>query len=302
MAQQHGSVANGSDPSATVIPLGTDQKMPVDQAWQVVSRLMGCLELESLIATFREVAGQLFDCAGVSYTPPDDDGGDAIVCGDLADHQAQYGLRTSDDHLGVLTLHAHRPLGAGDLARVEQCIGLLVTPLRNALRYEAALRQARTDPLSGLLNRTTMHESLAREVRLARRHDESFCILSLDLDDFKAVNDTYGHAAGDTVLQDVAALLGRCARESDLLFRVGGDEFMVALSHTSLAGARLLAERIRRAVSRTSFTHDGEVLPVHVSVGVTALQPGDTVDGMLRRVDGALYSAKNAGRDQVVFV
>lgn len=302
MAQQHGSVASDAGSSATVVPLGTDQKVPVEQAWQVVSRLMGSLELETLVAAFHEVAGQFFDCAGVSYTPPDDDGSESVVAGELADHKAQYGLRTSDEHLGVLTLHARRPLGAGDLARAEQCIGLLVTPLRNALRYEAALRQARTDPLSGLLNRSTMHESLVREVRLARRHDESFCVLALDLDDFKPVNDTYGHAAGDTVLREVAALLRRCARESDLLFRVGGDEFLVALSHTSLAGARLLAERVRRAVNRTSFTHDGEVLPVRVSIGVTSLQAGDTVDAMLRRVDGALYSAKGGGRDQVVFV
>ena len=299
MAQQSDSLQQHPGKVSPVVPLGTEQQLPMEQVWQLVSRWMGSLELDALIQAFGESASQYFDCAGVTYQPPE--GGEVLEHGELAEHQAQYRLTVKGDSLGTLTLHARRPFSSGDLAVAEQCIGLVVTPLRNALKYEAALREARTDPLTQVLNRSTMEQSLCRELGLARRHGEEFCVVSVDLDDFKTVNDAFGHAAGDEVLRDLARLLRRCARESDLIYRTGGDEFLIALSHTSLAGARLLAERLRRAVDRNVFRHNGEELPVYVSIGVTALTDGDTVDSLLERADEALYEAKRAGRNQVAF-
>ena len=226
----------------------------------------------------------------------------SVVAGQQTDCRARYGLNTHGEDLGVVWLYGHRPMGAAELARAEQGIGLLVTPLRNALRHEAALCAARTDPLTQLLNRSTMQASLVREVGLARRHNESMCVLAMDLDEFKTVNDTFGHAAGDQVLRDLADLLRECCRESDLIFRVGGDEFVVALSHTNIAGAGLLAERLRRSVEGKVFEFDGQPLPVHVSIGVTGLQQQDSTDGLLRRVDDALLRAKGSGRNRVLYV
>ena len=299
MAQQSDSLQQHPGKVSPVVPLGTEQQLPTEQAWQLVSRWMGSLELDALIQAFGESASQYFDCAGVTYLPPE--GGEALEHGELAEHQAQYRLTVKGDTLGSLTLHARRPFSSGDLAVAEQCIGLLVTPLRNALKYEAALREARTDPLTQVLNRSTMEQSLSRELGLARRHGEEFCVVTVDLDDFKTVNDAFGHAAGDAVLRDLAMLLRRCGRESDLIYRTGGDEFVIALSHTSLAGARLLAERLRRAVGRNVFRHNGEELPVYVSIGVTALVDHDTVESLLERADEALYEAKRSGRNQVSF-
>lgn len=300
MAQQSDSLQQQHPGKVSpVVPLGTEQQLPTEQAWQLVSRLMGSLELDALIQAFAESASQYFDCAGVTFLAPE--AGEALEHGELAEHHAQYGLTFKGEALGSLTLHARRPFSAGDLALAEQCIGLLITPLCNALKYEAALREARTDPLTQLLNRSTMEQSLSRELGLARRHGEEFCVVTVDLDEFKTVNDAFGHAAGDAVLRDLAMLLRRCGRESDLIYRTGGDEFVIALSHTSLAGARLLAERLRRAVGRNVFRHNGEELPVYVSIGVTALVDHDTVDSLLERADEALYEAKRSGRNQVSF-
>ena len=297
---QHGdSLQQHPGKASPVVSLGTGQQLSTEQAWQLVSRWMGSLELDALIQAFAESARQYFDCAGVTYQPPE--GGEELEHGELADHQAQYRLTVTGESLGCMTLHASRPFSSADLAVAEQCIALLVTPLRNALKYEAALQEARTDPLTQLLNRSTMEQSLRRELGLARRHGEAFCVVSMDLDNFKTVNDAFGHAAGDEVLSDLAKLLRRCARESDLIYRTGGDEFLIALSHTSLAGARLLAERLRRAVDRHEFHYNGEELPVYVSIGVTALGDGDTVDSLLQRADEAMYEAKRAGRNQVAF-
>lgn len=297
MDPQHDSQKPAPERGADVVAMGAGEHLPAGGAWQVLSQLVGCLELDALIQAFRSSAGAFLDCVGVTYEAPASDS--RIVCGEPAPNQARYGVGVHGEDLGVITLHARRPLGAAALARAEECIGVLVAPLRNALRYEAALRAARTDPLTGLLNRNTMEETLDRELRLARRHDEAFCVLALDLDDFKRVNDTFGHAAGDHVLRELAGVLSRCARESDLVFRVGGDEFVIALSRTDLPGARLLAERLRRAVDRRVFAYEGNVLPVRASVGVTNLQPGDTARTLMRRVDGALFGAKDAGRNRV---
>ena len=283
--------------SSRIVPLGTDQQMPGEEAWGVLSRLMGRLELDELMGEFHEIARQNFDCAGLMYTAPDEDG--SYVIGKQCDHHARYNLSADGESLGVLVLSAETPLGAAELARAEQCIALLITPLRNALRYEAALRQARTDPLTGLLNRSTLDETLQREVGLARRHGEPFSILVADLDNFKTINDGLGHQAGDLVLREFAEVLRRCARESDLVFRTGGDEFLVALSHTGLSGANLLAERLRRSVDRYPFEFDGETVPMQVSVGVSTLESGDDFLSLLQRGDDALYGAKEQGRNKI---
>ena len=299
MAQQHDSLQQHQGKASHVVPLGTEQQLPTEQAWQLALRLTGTLELDALIQEFAESASQYFDCAGVTYEFPA--GEDVLEHGDLAENQAQYRLSNQGERLGTITLHARRPFSSGDLAVAEQCIGLLITPLRNALKYEAALQEARTDPLTQVLNRSTMEQSLCREMGLALRHGEDLCVVAVDLDDFKTINDAFGHAAGDLVLQELATLLRRCARESDLIYRVGGDEFVIALSHTSLAGARLLAERLRRAVDRNVFRYDGEELPVYISIGVAALDGNDCVDSLLHRADEALFEAKRAGRNQVAY-
>ena len=300
MAKQGDSLPRHGRPKSgvPVVPTGAEQQLPAEKAWSVVSRLMTCLELDALIQEFAGTMSQLLDCAGVTYRRSED--AESLVYGDVAEHQAQYRLVAESEPLGVLTLHGERPFGPADLALADHCITLLITPLRNALKYQSARLEARTDPLTQLLNRSCMEECLGREIRLARRHNQDFSVIAVDLDDLKGVNDLHGHAAGDKVLQELAELLRRCARASELIFRKGGDEFLIALSHTSLAGARLLAERLCRAVDRHGFRYQGEELSVYVSIGVTSLNADDTIEGLLERMDTALYAAKGCGCNQVV--
>ncbi|MBU6272292.1 MAG: diguanylate cyclase [Betaproteobacteria bacterium] len=161
--------------------------------------------------------------------------------------------------------------------------------------------QATTDYLTGLANRRYFMDRLEAEFsRFRRRPTHQTCLLALDLDHFKRVNDTHGHAAGDQVLRHVAELMRQTVRRPDVLSRSGGEEFLLLLPDTGRDAAVALAERIRRRVAGTPTVIDGLSIPVTISIGVSALNPADSNrDAVLARADAALYEAKRAGRDAV---
>ena len=169
--------------------------------------------------------------------------------------------------------------------------------LADLIEANAALaRLAATDGLTGLLNQRALHERLAEEFARASCHQQPLSVLMLDLDHFKIINDTRGHEAGDDALRAMADVLRGAARESDVVGRCGGEEFIVVLPQTDAGSARPVAERIRAAVEAA----DGPLNAVTVSIGVCALCP-DHADFavLLRCVDAALYRSKAAGRNQV---
>lgn len=160
---------------------------------------------------------------------------------------------------------------------------------------------ARTDPLTGIANRRTFLERMRVEFeRLGRYQTHSVALLMLDLDHFKRVNDTHGHAAGDEVLKAFTAILQDSVRKVDSLARVGGEEFAILLPETDCEGARLFAERLRRAVAETPVPLDSGPLTVTTSIGVALLDPDDDhPHRALQRADEALYRAKGSGRNRV---
>jgi two-component system cell cycle response regulator len=158
---------------------------------------------------------------------------------------------------------------------------------------------SRTDALTGLFNRRHLDEELARRYADAHRHGHDLCALLLDIDHFKAVNDTYGHPAGDVVLREFAARVQHELRAGDVAGRWGGEEFLVILPNTDLDGARTMAERIRLAAAATPIPAHDHHISVTVSGGC-ALGPGDSVEGLLAAADTCLYQAKAGGRDRVV--
>ncbi|HEX6182783.1 MAG TPA: diguanylate cyclase [Pyrinomonadaceae bacterium] len=164
---------------------------------------------------------------------------------------------------------------------------------------EAASEMSMTDALTGLLNRYGLHRALQRELSEARRYDRPLSCLLLDLDFFKAVNDTYGHAAGDTALVQAARALTESVRGSDVVCRYGGEEFLVLAPETGLEGARALAEKIRLAFSSRLFGDSARVFPLTLSVGVAQLGDAESGNDMIARADEALYHAKQSGRDRV---
>jgi diguanylate cyclase (GGDEF)-like protein len=186
--------------------------------------------------------------------------------------------------------------------RVRLRAGQRVVALQTELyRLKELFRlQSRTDPLTGTLNRRAMVERLAAELSRTRREGASLGVAMVDVDHFKRVNDTYGHAAGDAVLRELARRIEGTGRGSDAFGRIGGEEFVVVWPRADAVGSHVAAERLRRAVSRTPFVVAGAPpLAVTVSVGVTSSPGDEPTEAILARADEALYEAKRGGRDRV---
>ena len=161
---------------------------------------------------------------------------------------------------------------------------------------------ATRDALTGLANRRFFLERAAELVGLAQRHGRPLCMMMIDIDHFKSINDRFGHALGDAALRAIAATLRRDLRKTDLCGRIGGEEFALVLPETSLRSAAATAERMRRDVAAARLAAPrGDAIALRVSIGVAALQPGrQTVEALLAEADRLLYQAKSAGRNRVV--
>lgn len=160
---------------------------------------------------------------------------------------------------------------------------------------------ASIDPLTGLGNRPAMLRRLAIESDRHARENQPCCVAMLDLDRFKAINDTHGHVVGDTVLRSVASLLAASVRPYDAVFRYGGEEFLVCLPNADLRTAWAIAERLRLKVAAWSIpAAQGGEIRTSVSIGIAPLKSEQTVEATLERADAALYAAKSRGRNCVV--
>lgn len=167
--------------------------------------------------------------------------------------------------------------------------------------HEAALIQlARHDPLTGTANRRYFFERAEQEFMRSRRYQTPLSIALIDVDHFKHINDQFGHATGDEVLKLLSGKITALLRESDLLARIGGEEFAILMPSTGLAGAALMAERLRMTIAEEASPVAGLMLHLRFSAGVTQLKAQDqSIEDCLRRADEAMYKAKQAGRDRV---
>lgn len=168
--------------------------------------------------------------------------------------------------------------------------------------HEQVTQLVNTDVLTGASSRRAFFASLEAELARARRHDGRLSLLMLDIDHFKHVNDSYGHPIGDAVLKEFVAICNRLLRAHDILGRLGGEEFAIALPHTDAEGARCVAEKIRQAVAETSFSTPSANIVITVSIGLTTLSGQDDQQALMTRADRALYTAKHSGRNRVCFV
>lgn len=160
---------------------------------------------------------------------------------------------------------------------------------------------ASIDELTNIRNRRTIMKRLGDEFQRATRLDEPFCLIVLDIDHFKNINDTYGHPFGDRVLKQVADLMRKDLRRYDILGRIGGEEFLILSPGTHLEEAVHLAERVISTVRESRITDGDKEIRITMSAGVTALQSDDSsVETLLKRADDALYEAKGKGRDRVI--
>ncbi len=264
---------------------------------ELSGKLQTTLDTQELIALFSDELSHDIQHQGMHYL--NDNKEIATFIGRRSAHKCTYQLVIEGNSLGELVLFSKKPFDAEELVIIENLLCALVYPLRNALLYRSALQSALIDPLTGTRNRAGMDAALKREIELSHRHNSPMCIMLLDIDHFKSVNDKFGHAGGDFVLQAVAQCVEETIRGSDMLFRFGGEEFLIMLSCTELEGALLLAERIRQKIAALSFAPH-RTLQITASLGVSALQQNETMDALFERTDKALYAAKESGRNRVI--
>jgi two-component system cell cycle response regulator len=166
--------------------------------------------------------------------------------------------------------------------------------------HKDILRLATSDDLTGIPNRKSIMAILEEQFHKARMANQPLSLIILDLDDFKSVNDTFGHAAGDLVLTEAAKITQRAVRNKDYIGRFGGDEFMVVLWNTSLANGCIVAERIRSKLERHRFACQNKGVSITASLGVACLDEStESIDTLFNRADGAHYKAKKNGGNQV---
>jgi diguanylate cyclase (GGDEF)-like protein len=168
--------------------------------------------------------------------------------------------------------------------------------IENARRFGEARQQADVEPLTGLHSRRYYYDTLAREIARAQRYDRRLALILFDLDDFKAINDRFGHSAGDVVLREIGGRVGEVVRHSDIACRWGGDEFAVILPESSLDDAKQLYDRIRAAVAARPVPH---VNGVRLSAGIAEIRRDDDAETFTKRAFDALKRAKQGGKGQV---
>jgi diguanylate cyclase (GGDEF)-like protein len=204
-----------------------------------------------------------------------------------------------DEVIGVLSVQS-RERGAFGPAeeRVLEAIGAqAAVAIQNARLYELAT----VDGLTGLYVRRYFDTRLREELERSRRFEAPFSVVLLDIDDFKQLNDSHGHALGDRVLRDVSQAVRRCLRGVDIAARYGGEEFAVILPRTAMLDAHAVAERIRHDIGEVRVVHDGRVVGVSASLGVACFPESGAADAgnLVERADVALYRAKAAGKNRV---
>lgn len=272
----------------------------LSKALHIANELQMTLDIDSLIKIYSREVNSLVPHDSISFENKPQN--ITATFGTKERNSCSYQLVVAAQSLGQLKFTRKKKFTENETILLEYLLCGLVYPLRNAISYKTALIAAVKDPLTGVNNRSAMNSTIIRETELARRHSTSLTLIGLDIDHFKSVNDQYGHVAGDLVLKTVAEVISSCIRSSDIIFRSGGEEFIIVLSNTKKRGAMLLAERIRKTIEGYEFIYGEQAIPITASLGVSCFEKGDDSESLYEKADTALYKAKEEGRNRVCFV
>ena len=190
-------------------------------------------------------------------------------------------------------------LSKRDISYLEQLTTQSAITINRANTYSKVLQYATLDALTNLNNRRQFETRLKQEIATTKRQKNPLCAMMIDIDFFKKVNDTYGHASGDTVLRTIASIIKEHLRESDIPARYGGEEFAVLLPYTHIEEAQIVGERLRKAVEEASIPIDKKNINVTISMGLAEFEPTLTGEELFKNADNALYEAKESGRNRV---
>ena len=264
---------------------------------QLSLQLQTSLEVERILELFFREVRRLLPLDALGYQLPTCDL--RVELGERTCHSAGYHLNHEGEYLGELTFRRSQRFTEEELGQLESLLASLLFPLRNALLYRAALQSALRDPLTDTGNRIAMSQALQREIEMARRSLQPLSVLMVDIDHFKSINDRFGHVAGDEVLKAVATALKHSLRNIDMVFRYGGEEFLILLSNTGREAAQMVGERLRQTVVTLQPLGPDSGLELSISLGCATLRPGESADSLQQRADRALYAAKREGRNRL---
>lgn len=282
---------------ASALPLNREQE--IEARTRLIQALQMSLDPNDVLALFFKHIQNIVTVGGIQFRFANNK--DITKLGRDALHHCDYRLTTDEGYLGEIVFNRSKRFSETELTALEILLGALIYPLRNALRYQTAMQLALLDPLTHLSNRTALDTALRRELQLAERHHSELSLLMIDVDHFKSINDTYGHARGDIVLKEIAATIQSVCRDSDLCFRYGGEEFAVLLRKTDERGAHIIGERLRHQIAQLEVDAQGASIHPSVSIGISTRVAGqrEHVNDLFDRADKALYRAKNSGRNCV---
>lgn len=277
------------------IPLLAEDPL-LQQSLQFGHALQATLDVYDVIKRFYKELSSIVKINSFQFN--NSETGHGFEMGKICANQLQYNLSIDKDKLGSLVISRKAKFTEQEIVLVENAITSLVYPLRNSIKYHEAILNSYTDTLTKIGNRTAFNNSLQREMEFAKRHQTSLNMLVIDVDNFKNINDNFGHQAGDYILAQLAKILVKLNRTSDMVFRYGGEEFIILLSNTKNKGALHVANRICSQVANSDFIYNQQAIEVTVSIGISEYNFQESADQLFRRADQNLYKAKNAGKNQ----
>lgn len=276
-----------------------DSVLTMAESADIMRTMLASIDLKDLSNDYYEILSNKLPCTAIKLV--------------FSDQVLLTGKHKPHSRIMKISIYYGHPFGTPQHAQLSYSFSRVLTPvqrkllsemhsifamsLKHALEYYRIVQLATKDVLTGLGNRAHYDEQVTKLISICKRNNEHFGLLVFDLDNFKLVNDSFGHQEGDEVLVAFATILNKCLRDSDHAFRFGGDEFCCLLIDSNTKANERVAKRIRQCIEQHPlFVEHG----VSSSVGATTFLPSDTAKSVFERADAALYKAKNAGKNSFI--
>jgi len=278
---------NSLSTDALVAETFTNTVFDKRQVLALMTQLQTTLDINELLSIFAIEVTRYVDFSGLYFKSQSLN---TVLPGSRkAKKEQRFELKVDNNFIGTLSYGINGPISLTNFKVLEQLHQCLLHPIKNAIAYHAAMQLAMQDGLTGLGNRRYFDEQLKRSMHNANRHHSLVGLVLGDLNKFKAINDTYGHIAGDVVLQEFADVLRLCTRDSDSLFRFGGDEFAIIVENANDTALAIIENRINLALANNAQLNKYQL---GCSIGSTFMNRADNELSFFERADEILYRRK----------